>query len=128
MTGDIRELYRAYLGALNAHEFDRMDEFVHEQVSFNGEPVTREQMIAAQRGLVDAVPDFAWHLEDLLVDGARVAARLTITGTPVRDWLGRARAGTSFKVTEYGMYELRDGRFTQLRNLVDVDALHRPTA
>ncbi|WP_226354295.1 MULTISPECIES: ester cyclase [unclassified Pseudonocardia] len=109
MTGNVRELCRAHLGALNAHEFDRMDEFVHEQVSFNGEPVTRDQPIAAPRALVDTVPDFSWHLEDPLVDGVRVAARLTLAGTryatgsaglgPERRSVSPSRACTSCATT-----------------------------
>lgn len=128
MTGELHASYRSYLDALNAHDFDRMDEFVHERATFNGAWITRDEMIAAQRELVAAVPDFAWRLDDLLVDDDRVAARLTITGTPVRHWLGRTPTGDTFEVTEYGMYEARGGRFEHLRNLVDVDALRGPAA
>ncbi|MDT0265811.1 ester cyclase [Streptomyces sp. DSM 44915] len=120
--------YRRYLAALNAHQFDRMGEFLHERVTHNGAPTTRAHIQAALRDIGEAVPDFTWRLRGLVAEGDQLAALLTNTGTPTREWLDQAPTGASFEITEYGFYRLRDGRFTDLSNLHDADTLRRQLA
>lgn len=122
---DLRAFYLRYIQALNAHEFDRMDEFISDRTTLNGEPATRDDLLAVQRHDVDAVPDLRWELRELLFDGDRLAARLTNTGTPVKEWLGVAPTGASFEITEYAVYQVRDGRFVHMTALHDAGELRR---
>lgn len=57
---DLRTFYRRYLEALNAHQFDGMDAFINDRTTLNGEPATRDDLLAVQRQDVDAVPDLHW--------------------------------------------------------------------
>jgi len=126
MSGsDLREFYLRYLGELNAHEFDRMAEFINDRTTLNGEPATRDDLIAVQKADVAAVPDLHWELEELLFDGDRLAARLVNTGTPVREWLGVAPTGASFEITEYAIYQVHNGRFVHMTALHDAGELRR---
>jgi predicted ester cyclase len=126
MSGsDLRGFYLRYLQDLNAHEFDRMDEFISDRTTLNGEPATRDDLIAVQKADVDAVPDLHWELEELLFDGDRLAARLTNTGTPVKEWLGVAPTGASFEIVEYAIYQIRNGRFVHMTALHDARELLR---
>ncbi len=125
---DLREFYLRYLAELNAHRFDRMDEFIDDRTTLNGEPATRDDLITVQQADVEAVPDLHWELRELLFDGDRLAARLVNTGTPVRPWLGVAPTGASFEITEYAIYQVRDGRFVHMTALHDADALRRQLA
>ncbi|SES07779.1 Predicted ester cyclase [Lentzea xinjiangensis] len=125
---DLREFYLRYLAELNAHRFDRMDEFIDDRTTLNGEPATRDDLITVQQADVEAVPDLHWELRELLFDGDRLAARLVNTGTPVRQWLGVAPTGASFEITEYAIYQVRDGRFVHMTALHDAEALRRQLA
>jgi predicted ester cyclase len=125
---DVREFYRHYIEALNAHEFDRMHEFINDQTTLNGEPGTRGDVIAVLKGDAAAVPDFHWELQELAVDGDRLAARLVNTGTPVKEWLGAAPTGASFEIVEYAIYQVRDGRFVHMTALHDAEVLQRQLA
>ncbi|WP_433697286.1 ester cyclase [Nocardiopsis sp. CA-288880] len=125
---DIHEFYRRYVGELNAHKFDGMDEFIHDEVVLNGVPGTRDTVIALQKADIEAVPDFHWELQEFLVDGDRAAVRAINTGTPVREWLGAAPTGASFEIVEYAVYEIRDGRFAQMTALHDASDLDRQLA
>ncbi|GAA2350339.1 hypothetical protein [Streptomyces violaceusniger] len=58
---ELRDFFQRYIDALNAHEFHRMTEFVHDELIMNGWPVTRNDVIAAQESHTDAVPDFTWR-------------------------------------------------------------------
>jgi steroid delta-isomerase-like uncharacterized protein len=122
---DLREFYLRYIAALNAHEIHRMDEFIDDETTLGGEPGTRNQVIAVLNDTIDAVPDFHWELREIAVDGDRLAARLTNTGTPVEEWLGVPPTGASFEITEYAIYQVRDGRFVHMTNLHDAETLRR---
>jgi predicted ester cyclase len=122
---DLRGFYLRYIQELNAHKFDRMDEFISDRTTLNGEPAIREDLLAVQQADVDAVPDLHWELKELLFDGDRLAARLINTGTPAKEWLGVAPSGASFEIVEYAIYQVRDGRFVHMTALHDADELRR---
>jgi hypothetical protein len=44
---------------------------------FNGEAVSRDDYVAAVREAVDSVRDYLWRLDDLVIEGGPVAARVT---------------------------------------------------
>ncbi|MEU8819706.1 ester cyclase [Actinoplanes sp. NPDC048796] len=127
-TTDLRKVYLAYLEAANARAFDRMGEFAHDTVVFNGESVSRDDYVAAMRQAVESVRDYVWRLDDLVVEGDRVAARLTVTGTPVTEWLGLRPTGREVSFTEYAFYHFRDGRFEHMWYLLDTRAIERQLA
>jgi predicted ester cyclase len=122
---DLRGFYLRYMEELNAHQFGNMAEFIDDRTTLNGEPATRDDLIAVQKADVDAVPDLHWELEELLFDGDRLAARLVNTGTPVKEWLGVAPTGASFEIVEYAIYQVRDGRFVHMTALHDASELRR---
>ncbi|MFG1602647.1 ester cyclase [Actinoplanes sp. NPDC049265] len=127
-TEFVRAWYERYIAALNAHEFDGMDEFINDTTTLNGEPATRDDLLAVQKADVDAVPDLHWELHELLFDGDRLAARLTNTGTPAKEWLGVPATGRSFEITEYAIYQVRDGRFVHMAALHDATTMKRQLA
>lgn len=122
---DLRAWYQRYIDALNAHEFGGLDEFVADDVLLNGEPGTRDDVVADLRSIVGAVPDFRWEVLELLVDRDRLAVRARNTGTPAGTWLGVAPTGASFEVVEYAVYTVRDGRFVHMTNLHDSAEVRR---
>lgn len=38
---DLREFYDRYIAGLNARNFAIMDQFIHDEVTLNGQPATR---------------------------------------------------------------------------------------
>ncbi|MGW4729552.1 ester cyclase [Streptomyces shenzhenensis] len=116
---DLRDWYTRYAEALNAHEFDRMDEFINDQVLLGGQAGTRDDVVAVLKGIVDAVPDIHWEIDELLLDRDGIAVRAINTGTPVKEWLGVPASGASFRIVEYAIHKVRDGRFVQMTNLHD---------
>jgi predicted ester cyclase len=116
---DLRAWYMRYIAALNARQFDVMDEFIHDQVLLRGKSGTRGDVVADLRGIVDAVPDMHWEVDELLVDRDGIAVRAINTGTPTKMWLGVPPSGASFRIVEYAIYEVADGRFTHMTNLHD---------
>lgn len=115
----MEELYTGYVAAANARDFDRLREYAHDPMSVNGKVVSREEMIADFRRHVTAIPDLTWALEDLVIQGDRIAARLVNTGTPADTWLGLAPTGQSVSFVECAFYRIRDGRIEASWFLMD---------
>lgn len=122
---DLRAWYLRYAEALNAHEFDRMDEFINDDVLLGGEMGRREDVVAVLRGIVEAVPDIHWEFKELLIDRDGIAVRAINTGTPTKEWLGVVPTGNSFEIVEYAIYKVRNGRFVQMTNLHDSAEMRR---
>ncbi|MCU4745276.1 MULTISPECIES: ester cyclase [Streptomyces] len=125
---DLREFYDRYCEALNAHEFDRMDEFVNESILSHGEPATRADVVAALKSITDAVPDMRWEIKEVAIHGETLACHCVNHGTPTKEWLGVAPTGAPIEIDEFALYRIRDGKFVQMSNVHDVEALKRQLA
>jgi predicted ester cyclase len=125
---DLRNFYERYIEALNARQFDRMDEFVHDAIVMHSEPSSRAALVAQLNSIVDAVPDFHWETQELALNGDSLAARLVNTGTPAKEWLGAAPTGKSIEIVEYAIYKVRDGRFLHMSAIHDAEALRKQLA
>ncbi|KAF4406575.1 ester cyclase [Streptomyces lycii] len=125
---NLHDFYKRYVEALNAREFDRMDEFVHESIIMHSEPSSREALVAQLNSIVDAVPDFHWEVQELAVNGDSLAVRAINTGTPAKEWLGAAPTGKPIEIVEYAIYRVRDGKFVHMSAVHDAEALHQQLA
>lgn len=123
---DLREFYLHYLDVLNGRRFDELNELFHDQVTLNGQPVSRDEVMAAMRfTATEAVPDLVWTAQDVVVTGDRLASRLLDRGTPEKEWLGIRPTGGSFEVDEAAFYRVRDGRVDDMWFVVDTGAAQR---
>jgi predicted ester cyclase len=82
VTRDALEaFYRRYNAACNAHEFERLGEFVADDVWVNGEQQGLAGYVAGLEDVVARFPDYRWDLQHLLIDGDWLAAHFVDTGT-----------------------------------------------
>ncbi|AWB92599.1 ester cyclase [Aeromicrobium chenweiae] len=122
---DLRDWYMRYATALNDHALDDLTEFINDTVLLSGYAGTRDDVVSALKGVVAAVPDIHWELDELLIDHDRLAVRAINTGTPTTEWLGVRPSGASFRIVEYAIYQVQDGRFVQMTNLHDSAEMRR---
>ncbi|MET7878071.1 ester cyclase [Micromonospora profundi] len=127
-TQELRDFYLRYVELANKREFDRMADFAHEEVIMNGTPVKMADMVAEFHKHVDAVPDLHWEVQDLVVEGDRVAARLIDTGTPAKEWNGLTPTGKSITFAETAFYQIQDGKFKHMWYLMDTDTVRQQLA
>lgn len=118
------EFFARYVAALNTHEFQRLAEFMHEDLMVNGAPMTRDEMIVELERHIDAVPDLTWCISDVAIEGEKVAARFLNHGTPVKDWLGAQPTGSAVHYAEHVFHKVRDGRFYEQNFLLDLMSVH----
>ncbi len=80
-------------------------------------------IIAELKAHGDSVPDFTWRVQDVAIDGDRVAARLYNKGTHTKEWLGVGPTGATLEFAEYSFHKVRDGRFYEMNYLIDAQAV-----
>jgi predicted ester cyclase len=123
---DLYEFYRDYIAAANSRDFDAIADIVAERVKLNGNIVKREDIIKEFKKLIEAVPDFTWDIQDLLVDGNSISARLTDTGTPSENtFFGPNPERKLVEFTEYGSYKVENGYFVEMWYLIDFPSIAR---
>jgi len=122
---NLRDFYDRYIAGLNSRNFAIMDQFIHDEVTLNGKPATRQDILAVLRDEAGSVPDLHWELTNLIIDGDRVGAQLINTGTPAKQFVGVKPTGKSFKVVEYAVYQIIDGRFKHMAAIHDAEEVER---
>jgi predicted ester cyclase len=111
---DAEAFYRHYLAVCNAHAFDRLGGYVAADIEVNGVHLGLPAYTAGLRATVRAFPDYHWQLRDLLIDGDRIAARLTDTGTHEGEFLGVPATGRKVYAQEISIYHLAADRIARV--------------
>ncbi len=106
--------YRRYNAACNAHEFDRLDAFVADDVEVNGEPQGLAGYVAGLKAVVRAFPDYTWQLHRLLVDDPWVSAHFFDSGTHRGAWHGIPATGRRLHTQEFALYRWVEGRIAEV--------------
>ena len=117
MAASERELettYRRYNRLCNAHRFDRLDEFVAQDVEVNGEVQGLQAYADGLAAVVRAFPDYRWDLRHLLVSGAWVSAHFLDTGTHRGTFLGVPATGRKVSAQEFAIYRFQAGRIAEV--------------
>ena len=83
---------------------------------------------AQLRGLRQSIPDLRFEIDELLVDGDRVAVRWTMRGTHQGKLLGLPATGRAFETKGHSLYHLVDGRVAVAYSLSDLFGLQRQLA
>lgn len=117
----VRARYLEYIAILNERRFDDLTEHVEPRLTYNGEPLTREEYQDLLRGDARAIPDLVYDVHDLVVEEQRIAARIVFRCTPEQEFLGLAPTGRSIEFAEHVFYRLREGRIAEVRSLIDRD-------
>lgn len=111
--------YRRYISYLNGRRVDELGEFVHEELTYNGEPMTRldyQNLIARS---IAAIPDLYFDVRLIVISGDQVACRLMFECTPQSEFLGLQPNGKSIAFSEHVFYRFRDGKIDEVWSLLD---------
>lgn len=111
--GAERARYERYLACCNERRFDDLAEFVDEQVSGSGAEDGQAAYIERVRAVVTGFPDYRWELQELIVEGDAIAARLTGRGTHTGVFDGIAPTGRKITIQELVIYRFAGGKIVQ---------------
>lgn len=124
VTGaDLAEIYRAYIACLNAQDWMRLGQFVHDEAHHNG----RRLGLSGYREMLERdfseIPDLHFNIELLVADPPHVASRLRFDCTPKGKFLGLDIDGRRVVFTENVFYQFRNGRIVQVWSVIDKAAI-----
>jgi predicted ester cyclase len=118
-NADLENIYRAYLDALNERRLDDLVHFVHDELTYNGDTLTRQQyrdLIAAD---IAAIPDLTFDAHIIVAGDDRVACRIVFDCTPQHEFLGFSPNGQRLSFAEHVFYHFRGSRIASVSSLID---------
>jgi steroid delta-isomerase-like uncharacterized protein len=75
------------------------------------------------QSLLNAFPDIRFLIEEVVVQGDILAARVTLEGTQRADFAGVPATGKRMKVYDFAMYRIVEGKITDVWSLIDMQAM-----
>jgi steroid delta-isomerase-like uncharacterized protein len=119
----IRLVRRWFHDYWNGKDPDVLDEVLHEQCVHRNvmgtERQDREGWKVELAAVRSAIPNVRFDINDVLVDGNRVAVWWTMSGRHTADGLGFPPTGRSFAVDGMGFATVTDGRFILVEEMWD---------
>ncbi len=120
MTGaENKRVYERYIGLLNAQDFGALGEVVDPEryreicVGFTPGWVGLPEAVASLGKVVGGIPDLNARIEDLVSEGDKVYARLTVTGTNSGRFFGAPPTGRPYEASMFDYARIEDGRIVE---------------
>jgi predicted ester cyclase len=120
---DLAEIYRNYIACLNQQDWPKLEQFVHDEVSRNGEWIG----LSGYRQMLEKdfyeIPDLHFNIRLLISDPPHIASRLQFDCTPKGKFLGLDVRGKRVCFAENVFYEFRSEKIWQVWSVIDKAAI-----
>jgi steroid delta-isomerase-like uncharacterized protein len=114
---DNKNIVRNYQDADNTGDFDALADVVAADVRtpniVPGMPPGLEGAIAVHRTTLLGMPDYLTTIEDLIAEGDKVVARVTMTGTHTGDFWGIPPTGRQVRLTAIYIVRIANGKIVE---------------
>ena len=125
---ELLSTYQSYLDCLNAQDWSRLGNFVHDEVSHNGRPFGLAGYRAMLENDFQQIPDLQFKAELFVCEPPFVAARLWFSCSPKGDFLGLALNGRTVSFAENIFYEFDGGKIKKAWSVLDKTAIESQLA
>jgi len=123
IKADLSDVYRDYIACLNQQDWPKLEQFVHDEVYYNGQRIG----ILGYREMLERdfyeIPDLYFNIQLLLSDPPYIASRLGFACTPKGKFLGLHVDGKRISFTENVFYEFRREKIEQVWSIIDKAAI-----
>ena len=120
---NLADVYRGYIACLNKQDWPKLAEFVHEEVSYNGQRIGLLGYREMLERNFDEIPDLYFDIQLLICDPPYIASRLGFDCTPKGKFLGLPVNGKRVSFTENVFYEFRGEKIGQVWSVIDKAAI-----
>ena len=120
---DLAEIYRDYIACLNKQDWPRLELFVHDEASRNGQRIGISGYRAMLEKDFNEIPDLYFNIQLLISDPPYIASRLQFDCTPKGKFLGLDVNGKRVCFTENVFYEFRTEKIWQVWSVIDEAAI-----
>ena len=122
---DYEVLYLSYLNYCNEHDVDRMASFYTSPIKVDDVAMDPAAVTAQFAPLFSAFPDWHWEMRHIVVDDDSIVVHFTVTGTQRGAFQGTEATGRRVAISEFTLYHVEDGKFAEVWDLTDMEAVRR---
>ncbi|HEY0120232.1 MAG TPA: ester cyclase [Rhizobium sp.] len=120
---DLCDIYRGYIACLNGQDWPKLEQFVDDDVTYNG----RRVGISGYRQMLERdfseIPDLHFAIQLLISDPPHIASRLEFDCRPKGKFLGLPVNGKRVSFAENVFYEFRSEKIWQVWSVIDKAAI-----
>ncbi len=120
---DLPDVYRNYIACLNKQDWTRLEQFVHDEVFYNGQQFGIQKYREMLEKDFYEIPDLYFNIQLLISEPPYIASRLGFDCTPKRKFLGLHVNGKRVSFTENVFYEFRGEKIEQGWSIIDKAAI-----
>jgi predicted ester cyclase len=116
-----------YVAAVNAHDTSSFPEIHTESYIQNSgrSPNGLAAQIETFRGIFGRMPDVQTRVEDRIIAGDKVVARMSFSATHTQPLLGIAPTGRRFTLRTIDIWRVENGKFAEHWDIVDYQGLQK---
>ena len=123
IQADLSDIYRNYIACLNKQDWQKLEQFVAEEVYYNG----RRVGILGYREMLKRdfheIPDLYFDIQLLISDPPYIASRLDFRCTPKGKFLGLDVNGKRISFAENVFYRFRQEKIEEVWSVIDKAAI-----
>jgi predicted ester cyclase len=120
---NLADLYRNYIDCLNKQDWQKLGQFVDEDVHYNGQRIG----LTGYREMLERdfreIPDLHFKIQLMISDPPYVATRLDFDCKPKGEFLSLPVNGKRVSFAENVFYEFRGERIVQVWSVIDKAAI-----
>ena len=122
---NLADVYRDYIACLNAQNWPKLGNFVHDDAQHNGKHIGLSGYIAMLEKDFEDIPDLYFNIQLLICDPPHIASRLQFDCTPRGIFLGLPVNGKRVSFTENVFYEFKGGKIGAVWSVIDKAEIER---
>ena len=120
---DLSDVYRNYIACLNKQDWPKLEQFVHDDVYYNGQRIgTLGYREMLERDFYE-IPDLYFDIQLLISDPPYISSRLGFDCAPKATFLGLHVNGKRVFFAENVIYEFRSEKIAQVWSVIDKAAI-----
>lgn len=122
-ASSVRERYLGYIACLNAQAWDRLDQYVGADVTYNGQRLGFTAYQQARQDEFRTIPDLQFEVQMLTADAQSAACRLHFCITPQGEFMGLPVDGRRIEFCEHAFYAFEHGKIVAVWSISDSGAI-----
>ena len=123
IKADLSDVYRDYIACLNKQDWPKLEQFVDDEVYYNGQRIG----ISGYREMLERdfceIPDLHFDIQLLISDPPYIASRIDFDCTPKGKFFGLPINGRRVSFAENVIYEFRSEKIVQVWSVIDKAAI-----
>nr|WP_067294300.1 ester cyclase [Marinobacterium profundum] len=120
---DLASIYRDYIACLNNQDWSQLTQFVHDEVSRNGQRIGLSGYRDMLQKDFQGIPDLYFTIELLISDPPCIASQLQFDCTPQGIFLGLPVNGKKVSFSENVFYTFHENKIWQVSSIIDKAAI-----